>query len=119
MSICILLSLVGVAEQLQPAWRGNYVRGFGLFVILEAMVARFVIDSFDENKAWIFRLSEWGILLIAAKLTQLTSIGFQQLPLILASWQVDLINFFDSEYLLILLLVGLIWLHTTRYLLLI
>lgn len=119
MSICILLSLVGVAEQLQPAWRGNYVRGFGLFVILEAVVARFVIDSFDENKAWIFRLSEWGILLIAAKLTQLASIGFQQLPLILASWQVDLINFFDSEYLLILLLVGLIWIHTTRYLFLI
>lgn len=116
MSICILLSLVGVAEQIQPGWQGGYVRGFGLFVILEAIVARFVIDSFDENKAWIFRLSEWGILLIGLKLTQLASIGFRQLPQIFVSWQSDLINFFDGEYLLVLLLIGLIWLHTTSYL---
>ncbi len=115
MSICLLWMLVNLGEQIQPTWRGGYLRVFGILLVVEALLSRQVIESFDEKKGWIFRLSEFGLILFGLKFAQFLNMGWSGMMAQLGAWQVRWWNFFDGEYLLAVSLAVLIWVHTTRY----
>lgn len=115
MSTCLLLVLVNLGEQVQLGWNGTYVRFFGILVIIEALVARQVIESFDENKGLLFRLSELGLIVFGLKVAQLMGLGLAGITDQFESWQTNFWSFFDGEFLLCFTLIILVWAHATRY----
>jgi hypothetical protein len=112
MLACAAISIVQIAEYLQPNWDGTYLIILSFIISLEAMVShRMMKGIYFLTPEWLlYRGTEWILMLVGLKLALYAVHGFGQLWVDLPLWRQDFIqNFITAEYLVDLILLFIFW----------
>jgi hypothetical protein len=112
---CVAITLVLFGGKLSPNWELSFLPIFCTLIALERMVStRRIKRLLVFSKSWFFYHSaQWTFVLIILKVILLISHPPESLWLEAQLWRVDIFTyFFNSEYLLAIILVGIIWMIT-------
>lgn len=108
MIACFMLVIVRMMQAILPTWPGGFLVPLTLLVAIEAMYSQRFAREFDAfSREWfVYRLTEWVVILIGVKLVLYLVNGFDQLWRDIPTWREDFIeNFFTGEYLFTVILV--------------
>ncbi len=110
------VAVVQIGERLAPDWRGEYLVWTSLVIGIEAMVTRGHAKVLEGRERIIFLVSEWIAIAVALKILLYLVHGPAQLLTDLPLWQENFLqNFFTGEYLLAILVAGLVWLNSIGF----
>jgi hypothetical protein len=118
MMACLGLTALALGQRLQPGWNGGYLPWVCLIVSLEAIFSqrRLRRTSDLDTSATVYRLVELVVILVGLKVAIYLWQGLEQLRVDLPLWQENFFGgFLDSQYLLSLLVVVLVWLLSTNF----
>lgn len=111
---CMVMVIVQFGEALVYHWEGDFLGPLGVLVALEGMYSRRFVRQYDtlSREWWLYRLTEWVVILAGLKLLIYLLTGIDQLWADLPLWRANFIeNFFTGEYLfalaIILMVAGL------------
>lgn len=113
MLACLVVSIIQFIGHILPGWEGSYLVWVCLMISFEGMYSRRIAKQMDFlSREWfIFRITEWVVILAALKLVQYLLHGFDQLWRDIPLWQQNFFNsFFKDEYIFSIGMAILIWL---------
>lgn len=112
MIVCFVLSVVQFADALFPGWEGSYLVVFGFLAALEAFYTRRIrknLSLLDTDFA-IFYLGELLVFMLALKGFQFASHGVAGFWQQVAAMRQDFLSgFFNDEFIINLLVIGIVW----------
>ncbi len=112
MMVCLAISIQHLAQRFVPDWQPGYIPWLAFLVSIEAMHSRRLVRRESDliTSRLVYRIIEWVVIALLVKLILSLSRGIDQLGIELVLWREDfLINFFDGEYVFVLLLSFFIW----------
>jgi hypothetical protein len=94
-----------------PGWNGAYLVVLAFMVALESMYSHRLLRSmYITDPQWLgYRLSEWVVILVALKVTQVINTGGRYILSDLQAWQQNFSNFFDNETIFGLVTLLIVW----------
>ena len=112
MMVCLAVSIQHLAQRIVPGWKPAYIPWLAFVLSLEAMHSRREVRREADliTSRLVYRLIEWVVIALVVKLTLSISQGLDQLVAELPLWREDFFtNFFDGEYVFVLLVCFIIW----------
>ncbi len=112
MMVCLAISVMQFGDRLAYGrnWSGWYLPVITWLVSIEAMLTKGKLKELDTNPRLLYHASEWIIFAILLKVFHYVIVGPDQLWIDLPSWQQNFINFFEGDYLPVLVMLFIIWL---------
>ncbi len=112
MMVCLSISVMQFGERLaaSQSWNGWYLPVFTWLVSLEAIITSAKIKELDSNPRILYHVSEWVIFAILLKVFHYLMVGPEQLWIDLPLWQQNMANFFNGDFLPVLMVMFFAWL---------
>ena len=118
MMACVAASFVQMGELAATGWRGSYLILLSFLVALEAIYSQRLLYHFyfTDPKLVIYRLTEWVVIIVVLKISQLLNRGVENLLVELAGWQKDFVSdFFTDETIFGLVVLIIVWYFSGRF----
>jgi hypothetical protein len=113
--VTLMVGFVQLGQRLSPTWNGSYLLVIAILFSLEAVVTLPNTRQLEGRERVIFHLSEWVAFAVLIKLLIYISTGFGNFLNDLRAWQASFMDFFTLEYLLALVLAGVVWFSSRSY----
>lgn len=115
MMVALVVGVVQFGNRMAPDWRGGYLPWMAAFLSLEAFYTRRTTRDLDFNERVIFHISEWIAFAVVMKLLIYAYNGFDTFLPDLRRWQESFTDFFTLEYLIAMLIAGVVWYSSRSY----
>jgi len=118
MMACLGMTALALGQRLQPGWQGGFLPWVCFLVALEAVFSQRRLRRTAEldTPVIVYRLVELVVVMVGLKVAIYAWQGFAHLKADLPLWWEDFFGtFLDSQYLLSLLVVLLVWMISTNY----
>lgn len=118
MLTCLVTALVQAVQLFLPAWQGEYLAVFSFLAALEAIWAQRNLGGrrFPEKEWFLFRLTEWVVLLLALKAASYAASGLHLLKMDLLAWPQNFLeSFFNPEFFFDTIVIALVWLQSNWF----
>jgi len=112
MMTCFGIAMIQVVHAFSPAWNGSFLSLACLVISLEAILVqnRLRKASDLEHSPTFYRVMEWVVILIILKLILYFRLGWGTFLDELPNWSRNFLgSFFNSEYLLAVLIIAAVW----------
>lgn len=111
MFACVMESVALLIQAFLPGWNATYAVVAIFLISLEAYYATRTAQRLrlSGRDRWIFRLSEWTVILLALKLGPYATRGLDALAADFATWEADLATLFTLEFVIVLVLAAFTW----------
>ncbi len=114
MVTCVAAGWVWLLEAALAPWRGGYLIWIVGLVTLEGLLVERQLRrrhlALVEPRTWQTRLAEVGMMLLLVRAASYISTGGQRLVRDVSRWVADPQSFFDSEFVIGIVVVGTLWL---------
>ncbi len=111
MFACVAESIAQFIRAFVPGWNAAYVVAAMFLISLEAHYASRLaqMTHLSGRERWVFRLSEWTVILVALKLGSYLARGLGPLLEDLGRWESDPTEIFTPEFVIVVVLAVVTW----------
>lgn len=115
MMACLGISFVQFINRIAPDLRLEALPVLCFLVAIEAALTCQATEEMELRQKILYRGAEWVTLGVVTKLLTYFYLGFERLIPDLSAWQADMLEFFEPNYLVFLILMALVWWITRFY----